>query len=31
LYFDQWALKMLKNKALAHRRSSVVRQTAMSY
>jgi hypothetical protein len=31
LYFDQWALKMLKTKAIAHRRSSVVRQTAMSY
>jgi hypothetical protein len=30
LYFDQWALKMLKTKANAHRRSSVVRLSAMT-
>jgi hypothetical protein len=31
LYFDQWALQMLKNKAFLHRRSNVVRLSASSY
>jgi hypothetical protein len=31
IYFDQWALQMLKNKALLHRRSQSVRTSAMAY